>query len=144
MVAQLLGLGYRSRYFAKLHIMTDMTQFDFQFIIPTDAVLASAKVLLISDIQQHRDIAKVVVELTDIQKAIQAEIMKDGTVDLAPWFDYWFGDTIETAQQLKNSASVDISHVAHVLIEQEAGIIHSKESFLKEMKRLGVRPKQDP
>jgi hypothetical protein len=118
-------------------------QFDFQFVIPTDDVLIQAQTLLQSDVQNHRDIAKVVTELTAIQKQIQDDISKDGTVDLAPWLDYWFGDTIETAQHLKQSDAIDVSRVAHILLDQEAAIIRSKESFLNEMKRLAVQPKHE-
>lgn len=124
-----------------------MTKMDFRFVIPTDVVLSNANDLLMSDNQDHRDIGKVVTDLTVIQKTIQEsiqhEMTNDGTVDLAPWFDYWFGDTIETAQRLKDSPQIPVSHVAHVLLDQESAIIHSKESFLKEMKRLDVRPKHD-
>lgn len=120
--------------------MPQQFKVDFQFVIPTEAVLLSAQTMLQSPHQEYRDIAKVVIELTTLQRFIQTEMINDGNVDLSPWFDYWFGDTLETAESVKSSTDQEACLVAAILLDQEEAIIHSKESFLNEMKRLNIRP----
>lgn len=112
----------------------------FEFVIPADQLLASAREMLASPIQEYRDIAKAVLEVTDISLDLQHRLSSQIEADFAPYFDYWFGDAIEAAKRHKASSDKGVAAVAESLIAQEEAIVHSKEAFLLEAKRLNIRP----
>jgi hypothetical protein len=113
---------------------------DFQFVVPADAILEAARAKLTLSSQDERDVAKAMLDATELtvrsQDAFRASVEKDGTFDCAPYFDHWFGDALETAKRLRTYGDKDISQIAQCLIAQSEAIVHSKESFLKETKRV--------
>lgn len=101
--------------------------------------------MLQSGIQDERDVAKALLDTTEVTIRTQNELRdsttNNGSCDLAPYFDHWIGDAIDAAARiLKSSVNDDIRNVAKCLIGQSKAISQSKESFLREIKRVGIPP----
>ncbi len=79
--------------------------------------------------------------MTAAGRAIKNAPLENRDADLAPYFDFWFADSVACAQNLLNSDEKEARYLAECLIQLERAAIKSKESFLAEMKRLGIRPK---
>ncbi len=115
-------------------------KFSLDFVMPAEMLLNAAKKGKYSSNADIRTVSKALLDLTSEAKTIQREIKKDGNVDLGPFFDFWFVDAIECAERLKSHDDETIVALADCIIDAEQCIIKSKESFLLEMKRLGVKP----
>lgn len=115
-------------------------QFDFQFVEPVETVMAAACKLVNSPDENRRSVAKAVLDVTAAGRTIKDALVENRDADLAPYFDFWFGDSITCAEKLLHSDDQDARLLAECLIAMEKATIQSKESFLAEMKRLGVRP----
>ena len=79
--------------------------------------------------------------MTSEASKVQQTIAANGNVDFAPYFDFWFGDSIASASTLLDSNDDNVHNLAQCLIDHEKAILESKKGFLDEMKRLGVQPK---
>jgi hypothetical protein len=115
--------------------------FDFDFVIPAEMTLKTAKDNLGSSDENVRAVAKAIVDVTREATRVQESLRADGNIDLAPYFDFWFADAVAAANKLLNSGNENIRYMAKCLIEQEQAILKSKRSFLDEMKRRGIRPR---
>jgi hypothetical protein len=111
----------------------------FKFAIPPDAVLATARKMAGSANQDERDVGKTVVEVTDIARQTQAAITNtaklQGNYDLAVYFDYKFGASLEAANRLKLSPVDEVRVVAECLIGQSKTITESKAAFLASVQK---------
>lgn len=116
-------------------------KFDFQFIEPSEAVMEAAQKLRESPDEDRRCTAKALLDVTAAGRAIKDAIIEDRDVDLAPYFDFWFADAVSAAEKLQHADDKDARHLAQCVLDSEKAIIKSKESFLAEMKRLGIKPK---
>jgi hypothetical protein len=104
-----------------------------EFIVPSDMVLASARKMAASRNEDQRTVGEAVVELTDITRktmAAVADTVSKETYDLAVYFDYNFGASLEAANRLKASAENEVRPVAESLISQASSISRSKAAFL--------------
>ena len=115
-------------------------QFSFEFITPAERVMAFARASIASHDENYRSVAKAVLDVTAEALSIQKAIAEDGRVDLAPYFDFWFGDAVGCANKLLQYDDKEARHLGQCLIDLEKASIKSKESFLAEMKRLGIQP----
>lgn len=102
--------------------------------------MEAAKKLLDSNDENERAVAKAVIDVTAETIKVQQAVAAKGKVNLAPYFDFWFGDALASANALLKSTDENTHYLARCLIDQEKSINESKESFLLEMKRLGVKP----
>jgi len=113
---------------------------DLQFIVPEASLLDFARQQLDSADQDCRDVAKALLDTTDVtvrtKDTLAENIDRKQPLDLAPYFDHWIGDAIEAAQRLLSSETQEARNMAKCLIEQSQAIAASKESFLKEAKRV--------
>lgn len=87
-----------------------------------------------------RAVSKALIDVTNEADIVLKQFAADGNVDLAPFFDFWFVDSVDAAKRLLESPDDNIRHLAECLISQEQAIVESKEDFLTETKRLGVKP----
>jgi hypothetical protein len=115
--------------------------FSFTFIEPSPHVLEAARNLADSPDENRRAVAKAVLDVTAAGRAIMDALRENRNADLAPYFDFWFADSVACAQNLLTSEDKDARYLAECLIELEQATIKSKERFLAEMKRLGIKPK---
>lgn len=115
-------------------------KFSLDFVMPAEILLDAARKGKHSSNVDIRTVSKALLDLTSEATEIQSEILKDGNVDLGPFFDFWFVDAIECANRLQSHDDEIIVALANCIINAEKGIIKSKESFLWEMKRLGIKP----
>jgi hypothetical protein len=99
-----------------------------------------ARASVTSPDENYRSVAKAVLDVTAEALSIQKAIAEDGRVDLAPYFDFWFGDAVGCANKLLQYDDKEARHLGQCLIDLEKASIKSKESFLAEMKRLGIQP----
>lgn len=116
-------------------------RFGFNFIEPGARLLEAARKFADSSDENRRAVAKAVLDVTAAGRAIKDAILEDRDADLAPYFDFWFADSIECAQNLLVSDEKDARQLAECLIQLEQALIKSKESFLAEQKRLEIKPK---
>jgi hypothetical protein len=114
-------------------------EFALEFIEPPPPVRVLARKLLDSPDDNCRSLAKAVLDVAKAGRKIKTSIAGDKEIDLAPYFDFWFGDALDTAQKLLHSDDKVIRQLAQCLIEMEKAVVESKENFLVEMKRLGFR-----
>lgn len=117
--------------------------FKLDFVIPADIVVCTANENLDSVDENTRAVSKAILDLTREATKVQAAVAEDGDVDLAPYFDFWFADSIAAANALVkcDDTTAAVRDMAEMLIKQEEAVLKSKAAFLKEMKRLGVKPK---
>jgi hypothetical protein len=115
--------------------------FSFSFIEPAPKLLEAARKFADSPDENRRAVAKAVLDVTAAGRAIKDAIIENRDADLAPYFDFWFADSVACAQRLLDSADEEARYLAECLIRLEQAAIKSKESFLAEMKRLGIKPK---
>ena len=116
---------------------------NFDFLIPADFLLEFARNSHNAQNEDLRAVAKAVLDATHEATTVQKAIAANGKVDLAPYFDFWFGDAIEAANRLIDSDDENTRYLAKCVIGQQKAVADSKESFLREMKRLGVEPNRD-
>ena len=124
--------------------MTDESKkfkFNFNFIMPADHLMSLARESVESPNADLRTVANALIDVTNEADKIAQGFADDGNVDLAPFFDFWFVDAIDAAKRLRESPDDNLRHLAECLIQQEQSIIESKEDFLTETKRLGIKPK---
>jgi hypothetical protein len=114
--------------------------FSFEFIEPEPYLLDAARKFADSPDENRRSVAKAVLDVTAAGRAIKDALLQNRDADLAPYFDFWFADSVVCAHKLLDSDDKDARHLAECLIALEKAAIISKESFLGEMKRLGVKP----
>ena len=117
--------------------------FSFEFIEPSEDVLEHARKLVDSPDENCRSVAKAVLDVVAAGRAIKDALRQKRSVNLDSYFDFWFADATTCAQRLRKSGDQVSRNLAECLIKLEEATIKSKESFLKEMKRLGVKPKDD-
>jgi hypothetical protein len=115
--------------------------FSFSFIEPAPNLLEAARKFAKSPDENRRAVAKAVLDVTAAGRAIKDALLQNSDADLAPYFDFWFADSIACAQKLLDSDDKEARYLAQCLIELEQAAIKSKESFLAETKRLGIKPK---
>jgi hypothetical protein len=116
-------------------------KFSFQFIEPAEHLLEAARKFADSPNENCRAVAKAVLDVVAAGRKIKNALAENRDADLAPYFDFWFADSVACAQRLLPSDDKQARYLAACLIELEAAAIKSKESFLAEMKRLGITPK---
>ena len=111
----------------------------FEFLVPEENVLSAARALLDSADQERRDVAKAMLDAAEVTIRTRAALSEgektEGTFDLAPYFDHWIGDALDSAQRLVSSEDNSVRLVAECLIGQFKAMIQSKEAFLREAKR---------
>ena len=115
----------------------------FDWVRPSNLIIAVACDGVDSTEADVRDVSKALLDLIAEAARIQMGILADGSVDLAPYFDFWFADSIVAANRLLSHDEETIRLLAECLICQEQSLIESKESFLKSMHRLGIKRKRD-
>jgi hypothetical protein len=109
-------------------------KFSFHFIEPAENLLEAARKLVDSPDENRRSVAKAVVDVTATGRAIKDALLENRNADLAPYFDFWFADSINCAQKLLHSDDKESRYLAECLIKLEQAAIKSKESLLAEMK----------
>lgn len=117
--------------------MSKKVSITYEFVVPADGVLASARKMATSSNQDEKTVGGAVVELTDIinrTKAAIEDTVSNDTYDLGVYFDYQFGDTLEAAKRLKTSPDKEVRYVADTLISQSEAITKSKTAFLAAVK----------
>jgi hypothetical protein len=118
-------------------------QFTFQFIEPAEYLLEAARKFADSPDENRRAVAKAVLDVTAAGRKIKDALAANRHAELAPYFDFWFADSVACAKKLLNSEDKEARYLAECLIELDKATIKSKESFLAEVKRLGIKPKHD-
>ncbi len=114
-------------------------ELSFNFILPLGPVLHLAENSVHSDDENLRSVSKAVLDVAREAKKIQSAFEEDRDVDLAPYLDFWFANTIDAANVLLSSTDETTRNLGKCLIEQEKAITNSKAEFLEEMKRRGIR-----
>src|SRR5262245_4823278 len=113
--------------------------YQLNFIVPAEKVLAEAQRLSEYADDDVRNVAKTLVDQTALvnqaNAGLENKLQPEGTFDLAPLFDNWLGDSLERAEKLLTHSDESVGWVARCLIEQSEGLAQSKENFLTEMKR---------
>jgi hypothetical protein len=112
---------------------------NFEFIKPTEKLMSLARGLVSSPSEDCRAVSKAVLDVTAEADKVRGKLARDENADLAPYFDFWFADAVECANRLIKDENDDVRYLATCLIEIEKAVIKSKESFLAEMKRVGVK-----
>jgi hypothetical protein len=118
--------------------MSQEVDLHFQYVIPADTVLATARTMAASAIQDEMDVGKAVLELTEIAQKTQAALTgKAGKQNykLEVYFDYNFGGSLEAAKRLLSSAVDEVYNVAKCLINQFEAVGESRASFLAATKK---------
>ncbi len=118
--------------------MAKQVNVQFRFIVPAEGVLATAQKMASSSNSDEKAVGSAVVELTDItnrSKAAVEDVANPATYDMAVYFDYKFGDSLEAAKRLKSSAEKEVGYVADTLISQAKAINQSKAAFLAAAKK---------
>jgi hypothetical protein len=116
-------------------------KFTFQFVEPVRHLLEAARKFVDSPDENRRAVAKAVLDVTAAGRNIMDAMLEHRGAYLAPYFDFWFADAVACAQKLLNSEDNEARYLAECLIKLEEAAIKSKEGFLAEMKRLGIKPK---
>jgi|SRR5579885_1040174 len=114
----------------------------FEFIDPPEHVLATARKFLDSPGEKCRAVAKALLDATAAGQAVRNALTHNQDADLAPYFDSWFADAVNAAQELQRSDDKETRNLADALIVLEQASIKSKENFLGETKRLGIKPQK--
>ena len=117
-------------------------KFSLGFVMPEEFVLESARGGVESPDVDIQAVSKALLDLTTVAKKVQADILEDISVDLGPYFDFWFADSVAAASRLLNHEQEQVRYLAQCLIDQEKSVLQSREGFLLELKRLGI--KQQP
>jgi ApeA N-terminal domain 1 len=108
--------------------------FSFQFVVPADAVMEAARKMATSTNHDEREVGKTLLDLTEVTdktKAAVADVASKEQYDLAVYFDYKLGDSLEAAKRLMSSPDANVRHVAQTLISQSDAIVASKASYLE-------------
>ncbi len=114
------------------------------FVFPSKLEIELAENLLTADDQLLRDIAKAVLDVTEIAADIRAAMRSGAEIDFEPYLDFWFGDSTDAARQvLSHGDQQDAQNLADLLLAQEETIVSTKELFLREMWSKGIRPVYD-
>jgi hypothetical protein len=109
----------------------------FQFVVPTDEVIEAARRMTASSNQDEREVGRVLLDLTEVTnktKAAVANVATQATIDLAVYFDFNLGGSLEAATRLATSPDAPVRHVAQTLISQSEAIAASKAAFSKATK----------
>lgn len=117
--------------------------FDLDITLPGESMLLLARESAASPNEDLRAVAKAVLDVTAEGAKVQQGFETGGSVDLAPYFDFWFADAITAAERLLHADNEAARSLARCLIDQERAILRSKEGFLEEMKRRGIQPSGD-
>jgi len=117
--------------------MTGEMQFSVNFVVPSDDVILLARENLDSENADKKIVAKALLDATDVSIATRDALGKAGNVDLAVYFDHWFGDAIESATRLLKSEDNASRYLAKCLIDQEQSVIKSRADFLEKLKQAG-------
>jgi hypothetical protein len=115
-------------------------RFSWQYIEPGPRLLEAAQKLADSPDEDRRAVAKALLDVTAAGRKIQDAMGENRDVDLAPYFDFWFADAVSSAEKLLQADDQETRQLARCVIDAEKAIIKSKESFLVEQKRLGIKP----
>jgi hypothetical protein len=106
------------------------------------SLLEAARKFLDFPDESRRAVAKAVLDVTGAGRDIKAALLsRDRNVDLATYFDFWFGDSVACTQKLVDSGDIEARCLAECLIQMERQAIKARETFLTEMKRVGIKPK---
>ena len=111
----------------------------FQFVIPADSVMEAARKMTTSTNHDEREVGKTLLDLTEVTnktKAAVADVVSKEKYDLAVYFDYKLGDSLEAAKRLMSSTDANVRLVAQTLVSQSDAIAASKASF-SEATKLG-------
>lgn len=121
--------------------MTNKVSLNFEFNVPAQHVLDSARKLLVAGNQDERDVAKALIDATNATLATRDALMNpNANFDLSVYFDIWLGDALEAADRLSGSTNPDVRYVVDCLKAQNEAIVKSKEAFLNQTKHI-PRPK---
>jgi hypothetical protein len=115
----------------------------FQFIVPGDDLLDYARQVSATGTQEQKDVAAAVLRLNEIARDLIPRIQNQTGANLAPYFDFWFGDSVEAAQRLMASPSELDQRLGDVLLKQENVIAGSRHIYLSEAKRVGYARKSE-
>ena len=77
----------------------------------------------------EKAVGSTVLELTDITnrtKAAVEDVRSKATYDLAVYFDFNFGGSLEVAKRLEKPTDMEVGYVAQTLISQADAIAKSK------------------
>ncbi len=110
----------------------------FQFTVPADTVMDAARKMATSTNHDESAVGKTLLDLTEVTKktkAAVADMASKEQYDLAVYFDYKLGDSVEAARRLMSSLDANVRHVAQTLISQSDAIASSKASFLAATKQ---------
>ncbi len=108
-------------------------ELSFQFIVPSDEVLATARRMAQSTSEDEQSVGKCLLDLTEVVLKSKAALENPGTeehFDLSVIFDYNAGGSLEFAKRLTGSADRDVHNVATTLEAQLNAIAASKIAFL--------------
>lgn len=111
----------------------------FQFVVPADAVMEAARKMATSTNHDETEVGQTLLDLTEVTnktKAAVADEVSKGRYDLAVYFDYKLGDSLEAAKRLMSSPDANVRQVAQTLISQSEAIASSKASFLEAAKQV--------
>lgn len=114
-----------------------------EFTVPTEMVLESARKMASSMNNDEQTVGKTLLELTDITKRTMAAMPAVGrseatattdtamaTFDLAVYFDFDFGESLEAAKRLALSPNEQVRYVAEALYSQFNTVKQSKAAFM--------------
>ena len=104
------------------------------FINPAENILAFANDSLSSPNEHLRSVAKAVIDITRESKTLQESITSPNP-DIAPYIDFWFGDSLDFARTLLASPDRMSRNLAQCLIAHEESVVASRAAMLEEAKR---------
>jgi hypothetical protein len=106
--------------------------FSFNFVEPAPHLLDAARKFADSPDENRRAVAKAVLDVTAAGRAIKDAMLLGRDADLAPYFDFWFADSIACAKKLVDSDDIEARCLAECLVQVEQATIKAKQSFLAE------------
>jgi hypothetical protein len=116
----------------RVKIMQKEVSISFNFVVPADGVLATARKMASSSDPDEKTVGSTVLELTDITKRTMvavADVRSKANYDLAVYFDFNFGGSLEAAKRLEKVTDKEVVYVADSLIEQANSIAKSKAAW---------------
>ena len=105
---------------------------NFNFVVPAEGVLATARKMAASSDADQKAVGSTLLDLTEITnrtKDAVADVKNPATYDLAVYFDYKFGDSLEAAKRLEKGGEKEVGYVATTLVKQSEAIAESKAAF---------------
>ncbi|MBA4190804.1 MAG: hypothetical protein C0467_22690 [Planctomycetaceae bacterium] len=112
--------------------MPKSVSISFEFVVPAEEVLATARKMASSSNRDEQVVGKSVLDLTEVtnrSKAAVEDVTNPADYDMAVYFDYKFGDSLEAAKRLESATDKEVGYVADTLISQSEAITKSKAAF---------------